>query len=287
VGRILVAQTITHHLARGNPLRVSVSTYKHVVDHAVNRLIKYAIWLLTVRYSRLQQRKGAYRIRAELNRLYRSFRSVYLDKQKVFLTDRIVRNPAEIPYVRAYYAPAIEIARMLIYGHGVDLTSRSGPVTMEAMLVNMEDVFESYLRNVLVDLSPSSFRVLNGNRGGEDGARVPLFDSAPGGPSATPDVLLSARQPSLAASLVVEVKYKEVEDAPDRADINQAITYAVRYNAKTVVIAHPSTPKGVKHMRHLGDIHNFQVYQYGFDLGGDLAREEADFAHAIFRLGES
>ncbi len=80
------------------------------------------------------------------------------------------------------------------------------------------------------------------------------------------------RRPAASSLLVSEVKYKM---KLDRADINQAITYAVAFGTKNTVLIHIASPNGKRGAYVVGETGDLTVHGYAFDLNAaDLEIEE-------------
>jgi len=145
----------------------------------------------------------------------------------------------------------------------------------------MDEVFERYVRNVLRDGFASirpDLRVLDGNR---EGKKL-LFDAAPSEP-AKPDIVI--RAPDSSTPVVMDVKYRPASGKPDRADINQVITYAASYRASIAVVVQPRAENSPRNrLMQLGNIVNLGVFQYVMDLGADLDEEEAALIEAVAAL---
>jgi 5-methylcytosine-specific restriction enzyme subunit McrC len=281
-GRILLGKTALRHHSRGVRHRVAIQWHARSPDNGPNRLLKYTLWMLYQRYSGMKPRAGVLRVRSELNRLYRAFAGVELDRDKQFLQDSIVAQPAHMPHSRSYYLDAMQMALLLVENKGIRLSVHSGPIRIPSLLVNMEKAFEAYLRNVLsVRMAPSApmLRVLDGNRGGERGGRKPLFDQVDSQP-ATPDIVVE-RAHGERPVVILEVKYKDIRGDPSREDINQIIGYGMSYRAKRLVLAYPRSSAGAAGLHLVGSIDSTQVFGYAFDLAGDLNSEEAEFGAAI------
>src|SRR5262249_45193165 len=124
---------------------------------------------------------------------------------------------------------ALRLARLIVSGEGVELPIGGSDVALPSFLVNMESVFEEYVRHV-AQRQFMDLEVLNGN---DEGAK-PLFDDRRS-PPANPDVVV--RQLTGDHALVLEAKYKTAEN---RDDINQVLGYALSYRLPRIVIVLPA-----------------------------------------------
>jgi 5-methylcytosine-specific restriction enzyme subunit McrC len=152
--------------------------------------------------------------------------------------------------------------------------SGGSDVQLETFILDFEDVFERYLRRVLEHRAPDGCSVKDGN---DEGSRS-LYDDRPE-PPAQPDIVIER---SGAPPLIVEVKYK---DKPDRADVNQVVTYAACYRSKIVVLVHQTKAGAKASLKLRGVINGVSVYGYAFDLASEgLEAQETAFSAAVFNL---
>lgn len=275
-GRVLQHRTAQRLRSRGIGHRVTATSYERSPDNPPNRTLKYATWLLATRYKTLIQRALHRRLCASFS----AFDRVALDHTRSFLEEGQVLGGQSMPAVRWYYRDALAVALAIIRQQPILVESLWGSIRMPSIVVNMNVVFEAYLRNVL-DLHARSNgwpnSVLDGNT---DGAK-PLF-STPGSPKATPDVVIRNRRGF--TPMVLEIKNVPVQGVFSKRDaIEQAVTYAVSFRSDSVVLVHPRASEDqIGGMHFLGTIGGVAVYQYRFDLGADdLAKEESRFGNSI------
>jgi len=289
-GRIQMAGTVAKHRSRGESHRVSASWYEQSADTPPNQCLKYALWYLAQHYLVLKQKSAVRWQLREINAAYNVFRGVTLDRERRFLQSPLVIGPMCLPDIRWYYRDAIRLARAIIRDAGITFDGRRDDVLMASLLVNMEEVFEAYLRAVLageMGLIAPSVAVLDGNKSGAGGAKKLLYDHEPS-PMATPDIVLNSmarREAEHSPPVVLEVKYKKVPKAPEREDISQTIAYGVSYRSKHVVLVHPRVQSSKQGLSTLGSIGGLEVSQYAYDLAAkSLAVEERTFAEAMLNL---
>ncbi len=283
-GRVLFSRTIQDLRPRGIRHAAHVAWFDRSADNGPNRCLKYAMWTLARRYIELQPKRRESRVlHRRLNALYATFESVALDHERRFLDDNLVRGTRSLPTLRAYYRDALTLARAVIDQRAVLIESAGGSVRLPSIVLNMNYVFEAYVRNVLrqhAETEGWSAAVLDGN----DEGKKYLFNATPS-PQATPDIVVRATDGT--TPLVLEVKNVPVQaEFSDRNAINQAISYALSYRAKRVVLVHPRAswvqPIG---LRLLGEVDDVAVYQYRLDLGAeDLPAEDAKFGEAVAQL---
>jgi len=289
-GRIAVSRTIQRHAARAVKHRVVARWFQQSVDNAPNRCLRYACWYLAQRYRSIARRAGWRRIVADLNRIDHLLSPVKLDRQREFLNDYLVRNPSHFPPNHTGYRDAIRLACAVIRNEGITFDGRRDEILMSSLLVNMDDVFERYIRVILQRHARHHnlrFDALDGNISGPSGARKTLLDWQPAGSpiQATPDVIISEGTIERSHPVTVEVKYKPIRGLPDRSDIDQVISYAVSYRSEAAVLVFPKADEGMPTWSVLGRVGSITLFVYAFDLRAtNLIHEEDVFARSVYWL---
>lgn len=283
-GRILTGRTL-ELAARGIEHQAVATWFAPTVDTAPNRALKDALLVCAERYARQKQRTHFQT--QLLNRLQlalRTFDAVSLDPDRGWLTDVEVVDPTRIPAHRSYYSPALQLAVAIVSGHGVQFRGPEGILRLPSLLLNLETVFEAYVRRLLRERQQQfSCIVLDGAFDPPAGARRGLFDDRRH-PETEPDMVIRSAAEDT-KPVVVEVKYKPLEDLPSREDLNQAITYAVVYRASSIVLVQPAGRHGRPGLRRLGTIGEMDAYVYAFDLNAtDIGRAELAYVEDLFRL---
>ncbi len=295
-GRILMSETMRRHEARGMHHRVAVSWFEPSVDTPANRCVKHAVWYLAQRFEGTGRNSQNRQLLGNLNRLYQMFGGVALDPTRGFLYDPLVEDPRRLPANRTYYERALRLAAIIARGTGVAFGKRGGEVELASLAVNLESVFEEYLRVVLASGlrdSVADLKVLNGNSAEPTGGGKNLFsitspDDLGAKSRATPDIVLRSSNTNDSEDdclAIFEVKYKVYKPRADREDVNQTVTYAASYGAPVAVIVHPHQEKSRHGLRAVGRVGGIALYQYGFDLSaGDLGEEERTFTSSVRSL---
>jgi 5-methylcytosine-specific restriction enzyme subunit McrC len=283
-GRIQMHQTIQRQWSRNIRHSAQVVWYGRTSDNACNRCLKYALSVVAQRYlANPPADKMGRRLQRQTNALYPAFSQVSLDRNRGFLADPIVRGTRQLPSVRSYYREVLDVALAIIERRGVLLESNDGRLLLPSLVVNMDSVFERYIRRALTVHAIESgwpVQVLDGNL--YPGAKS-LFDEMPF-PEANPDIVIR-REPGTVL-LVCDVKNVPVKGRGGFSGhdaINQVVTYAVSYRTKAALLIHPcvshSQPPGI---RKLGDVGDIIVYQYRFNLNtADLVGERSRFGEAV------
>jgi 5-methylcytosine-specific restriction enzyme subunit McrC len=237
--------------------------------------------------ARSQPRKGD---RAKLSRLsgqLHAFAEVADDPHYRFLDDPQVLGLVPLPDSRAYYRPVLDLSMLILQGVGIALELGGSDVQLSSLLVDTNKLFENFVR---VSLSKHAARhgwpveVLDGNGDGKidlydvpDPAPAPfgipmaaLAERDPG--KAQPDVVLKALGGAFV--LIAEVKNTihgakaDTETLPERGEVEQAVTYAVRYNLPFTLLIHPWI-NGAKGLLYVGRVRSVDVYDYRLDLSSE------------------
>jgi len=108
-------------------------------------------------------------------------------------------------------------------------------------------------------------------------AMVALAETDPG--KAQPDIVFRALNGSI--PLIAEVKNTihgknaESEDVlPERGEVEQAVTYALRYGLDFTLLVHPWI-RGTKGLVYVGRVRTIDVYDYRLDLSSNDTTEDA------------
>lgn len=264
-GQIRFNNSVQRFWSRGARHQAVCTYFDLTSDLIENRLLRYAIHLLLAQhratgalargasalahFEELLTRAGVTLERVDLRRL---------------APDAATRESPD--YIRAF-----RLARLIVSGEGIELPASGSDVALPSFLVNMESVFERYVRHTSLRCFPD-LEVLDGNRTGAK----PLFDDRRT-PPANPDVVV--RRPGGEYLLVLEAKYKVSEN---RDDINQVIAYALSYRIPQIVIVLPAEAPADKGLDTIGEMHGIRVLRYRLNLSAtDLQGEERDFAAAL------
>jgi len=261
-GRILFDRSIRRFWSKGLQHRAGVSFYDLTANVPSNQVLKSAIDHLLTQFRYLPEKPQS--VMNDLGTYQELFQSLDIQDIEPWNIRR-----AEWKSLPEPHREAAELATLIVQGRGVELPA-AGQIPLPSFLINMAEVFESYLRNVLKTGLLPGCKVLDGNK---EGAR-PLYDDKPL-PLTTPDMVFTTAG---AVILVADVKYKS---APSREDVNQIVTYAVRYAIKKVLFVCLSSAIAGR-LERLGTISGIEVHCYEFSLSAaNLDTEEANFISAI------
>lgn len=295
-GRIDFQRTVASFASRGVPNKAAYSWHERTVDNPPNRCLKAALRVIHAHLSRGKFEKGYGSLLAALVTQFRALETVEDDPALRFLEDPEVLGVRPLPDPRFYYRSALDIALLVVRGQGVALELEGADVRVQSLLVDMNDLFESYCRIMLLrEASARQWPVMVLDQQG----RVPLYETPgelprrdgeplpPIGPGtsaeATPDIVF--RMPDGTVPLVAECKNTAKGGVlPDRSEVNQAVTYAVRYRLNKALVVRPRK-YGQAGLWYAGQVGSVAVYEYSVDLGSeDLAGVQRDFADAVSYL---
>lgn len=272
-GRLLAGHTMKTLWSRGERHKVATEAFEQTVDVPANRVIRHAMECAMTSLRRARPTSPVLRL---ANALHADFpRAVTEPRSLDLVVSRSILRTRSLPPTRGYYYRPLEIASLILSRASVSLEVSGGSdIQLETFILDFEDVFERYLRRVLERGAPGACSVKDGN---DEGSRS-LYDDRPE-PPAQPDIVIER---SGEPPLIVEVKYK---DKPDRADVNQVVTYAACYRSKSVVLVHQAKAGAQTDLKLRGTINGVRVYAYGFNLAAEnLDAQEAAFSSAVFAL---
>ena len=303
-GRSNFTRTVQRFAGRGIPNKAAFSWFERTIDTPANRCVKAAMEAIHAHLSKAKARprKGD---RAKIVRLagqLLAFAEVGDDVDHRFLEDPQVIGLTPLPDSRAYYRPVLDLSVLILRGIGIALDIGGTDVQMGSLLIDTSKLFEKFVRVSLAKHAAAHgwpIEVLDGNTEG----RVDLYDvpdplPAPFGipmaavasvdpGKAQPDIVLRTLDGRF--PLLAEVKNTVHGSAglPDREEVEQAVTYAVRYGLSFTVLIHPWI-KGAKGLLYIGRVRSIDVYDYRLDLSTDEGVDDAltDMASTIAGLAE-
>jgi 5-methylcytosine-specific restriction enzyme subunit McrC len=295
-GRIDFTRTVQRFAARGVDNKAAYSWFERTVDTPANRCLKAAMEAVHEHLSKVRSkpRKGD---RAKIGRLaghFHAFEDVADDPDYSFLDDAEVLGLMPLPDPRAYYRPVLDLSVLILEGVGIALELGGNDVQLSSLLIDTNKLFENFVRVSLAKHAKQAgwpVDVLDGNAEGKlDLYTVPDPLPAPLGVPMTalasvdpgkaqPDIVLRALDGSF--PLVAEVKNTthgkdaEADDLlPARSEVEQAITYALRYDRDFTLLIHPWI-KGTKGLVYVGRVRSVDVYDYRLDLSSDEGMDAA------------
>lgn len=273
----------------GRPV-AECSWQERSIDTGPNRLILY---LLSVLHNsligsadRAMKRRVTYCLSL--------YEHIPFDAKRNFLSDPEVRDPEIISQTKDHYRGIVKIGKLILEGQGLAfLESSASGIDATSLLINMDIVFEDYIRNTLEqsqELKKAGLDILDGNKGGDRGGKKPLLTTTDHPFQsekeiiATPDVVLKSLDPESKKNVVIDVKYKRVQRTADRSDINQIIAYACSYDASAAVLIFPFNDNENR-ILCLGAFGKTKIFQYFVDLTNpDIEREGEMLSTALIEM---
>ncbi|MCX5764719.1 MAG: hypothetical protein NTU67_08870 [Gemmatimonadetes bacterium] len=275
-GRIDVHATYSRLFARGIRHRVVHSRFEQTVDTPANRLIKTALVDGARRLSRTASPPA--QLLRDVNRTIRRFDAVQSEVSPIAAAAALEASSRVHSSSREYYRRPIRIAAVILAGKSLSLDGRHGDFDAASFVLNFEDLFEEYIREVVSagfrGIPTSDCTALSGK---VPPGRKSFFDDPelPTAPTAQPDLVIQRKD---AWPVVADVKYRA---ATKREDWNQLIPYAVRYRASTAAIIHLSDGERSLAVRH-GKLQDTTYYSLAFDLAAaSLESEESALVTAL------
>lgn len=302
-GHLEISQTIRAFASRGVKNKAHYSWFERTVDNAPNRCLKGAMLVLHRVYTgRGRGKPGSAKRVRDLARVLRSFEDVSVDTGHRFLGDPMVAGLRPPPATRSYYQSPLRIAVAVITGRGVSLDLRAGDLSLPSMLLNMGDLFEEYVRTTLQSHAARDgwdAKVLDGNVEGAKSLYSPPPDetmvggnrlvpksqaSRTGGPpKVTPDIVVERDSEAIVVGEIKNTMLKS--DLPAREEVEQVLTYALRYGTTKALLVHPRGRAHQRGLHFVGQVGDVDVFDYRYDLGAsDLAAEDTAFATAVSDL---
>jgi 5-methylcytosine-specific restriction enzyme subunit McrC len=279
-GRILLHETITRLLAKGKRHLIRTARFERNIDTVPNQLLKLALLTLAESYRNGNQNGNVTKQLGIIREAIAVFAQVTpISIRKVQLST-LFNN---LPTIRDYYRPAIDLAQLVLGTRGLDFDSNSGSVQLPSMLWKMDDIFEDYIRwglNQQFISALSTFEITNGNVAehlGGGGRR--LFVEGPDTRLANPDIVVMGidKHAQRIPVAVFDVKYKPKK--PERDDLNQILAYAICYQVPLVGIISLAESDKPSKLTYMGKSGPVLVYHYAFQLGSkNLASEESELA---------
>lgn len=275
-GRVLAAPTYLSLRTSLRP-RAHFESFERTIDNDINRLILAAGRALAGRLA-TQNGTGKRKLARRLASQIEMFHGVGDHRQ----VDRA--GSESVPSNRPILAQAVELARLVLLRRGVRFFSH-GSVRLPSFLINMETVFENYVRRVL-ERAPllDAFSILDGNLQPPLGAAAQIFEVAGplGNHETAPDIVIRT---SDRVVCVADIKYKPCPRKPDRSNLEQVLVYALSYGAPCAVLVFPCSRGQVTALEFLGSVKGIKCYRATLQLmDNDLDAEEAQFADQFAQL---
>lgn len=280
IGAIRPAGTALLQQRSGNRQVAESASWQRTVDTGPNRLLRLAVVRLLEVYRDFIGRNHTRKTLSRLAQANISMRRIAVNDRRKYLEHYLVNAGAEFPMSRPFYPEAMEIARLVLDSGGLSIRDTQGKIHLPPVLLNMEDTFEKYLRMCLVQTSVKyGLNVIDGNSEHASGfGRRSLYESAETraarGPKVTPDIVIT--RDAHCPPLIIDVKYKPLHGLPDRGDVEQIVTYGVRYGVSNVALAYPHRTSDQAAVSRIGKIGGLNISVLRFDLNSASLTSEQD-----------
>ena len=268
-GRLNIADSIKKLWSHGNFHKVSIDYYELSPETSLNKLIKYTLeYCLTNLHKELITPD----IKAKLIFFHQGFSNVTIGRSENFLQDafEIIKNN-KIPELRNYYINICEICRLLLTGSGIDFDNHGTMLNISSFIVNMENIFESFLLNSLRNrkgLLHLNCTILDGN---DEGKKKFFTPPGRGKGDAKPDIIIKINND---IKIIADAKYKLKSKDSDRY---QVISHALSYEAKIAILIMPSNEQDTRivELGGVGGAFEIRVFEVFINIStDDLEAEE-------------
>jgi 5-methylcytosine-specific restriction enzyme subunit McrC len=270
------SKTLQRVWARGDFSHSYSDVFEFTKDTPFNRLIKYALWFCG-RY--LATQRKAVKLAEQLEFYANLFDTVPLDTQLSFLphVDNVVSMGA-IPSFREYYLGIAKVCMLIARNRSVMAGFSDEGTKLLSFVINLEKVFEKYVRNVLRAYARNSGSGLTVKDGNVDGRGYLFHDSH--GLEVRPDIVIARGQKN---HVIADVKYKPRTTEADRYQI---ISHALALGARSAVSVLPAGEgaNGLIRKGQIYDAKGLELFEYYMPLEGGLAEEEERMAKEILSL---
>jgi 5-methylcytosine-specific restriction endonuclease McrBC regulatory subunit McrC len=232
-GKVAVTASVRGHL-RGRAHLLSCTFFDPVVDNVENRFIKQTL-------QRLSKTPGLPKdIGRETRQLWRAFNQIPLGEPAADMNEiRQIIKRRRIPTNRSYYIDILSLCYLLAENSTV-VVKEGDDVRICSFAIKMEDAFERYIRNVVVDELGPLLTAVDGKK-----SSYPLFSNS-ALPQITPDILVFD---GLKCVWVADTKYKNKAE-PNVEDWYQIISYAMAFGLRRGVLIYsteqPKPPRKVE-----------------------------------------
>lgn len=275
---IRFSKTLQRVWAKGDFSHSYSEVFEFTKDTSLNRLIKYALWVCG-RY--LASQAKANTLAQDIEFYSNLFEVVPLDLNLTFLADaeEIVRS-GQLPVARQYYLDIARVCLLIARNRSIVPDSSEGSTRLLSFVINLEDVFEKYVRNTLKVSAKKDHPGMSVRNGNAEGKSYLFHDSRTA--EIKPDVVVVRGG---VPCLVLDVKYKPKTTEADRYQI---ISHATAMGVPIAVSVLPANDDHTGLIRR-GQVHNdtgVEVFEYYMPLENNLAEHETRMAADILGLLE-
>jgi 5-methylcytosine-specific restriction enzyme subunit McrC len=275
--RINFNRTLQRHWSRGKFASASWDSFSFSKDNDPNRLVKYTLWYCG---TLLESFVVPADIRRELAEVYDLFDAIPLDPTKALVARvRSLVQRQAIPRLRHYYDGVCETCLFIAGNDSISLKVRGSDVDLLSFVLNLEDMFERYVRNILrgsLEGTSNEVRVIDGNK---EGRSYLFIDSRT--MEVKPDIVV---RKGLKSSLIADVKYKLKVNESDRY---QLIAHTYSCGVRRALFVLPSFGDGTDGLVRCGQVRDstgIEIYEYRMRLDGDIEKQERLLSQSVETL---
>lgn len=285
IGKIRPFESAWRTAKAGRPVSVS-SAFHRTHDFGPNRILRLAFERLLQQTLTLPATSPRTARNAQMRRALDRLEGIRRPTTGEMSTQAVATYLDRLPQHHEHYADALMLAQLVLAGAGLAIRAHGNLAVLPTILIDMEDVFERYARWLLsVEIPDAGLgEVRDGNVAGEHGAKEMMFATAASEMNSPmkPDIVVVRDG---GTRLVIDAKYKPLEKAPDRQDLNQVIAYGARYGSPRVMLLYASRKRTEPSTQALGTVGSMEVLVGRMDLGSaDIQAEEHAFAAAVKAL---
>lgn len=197
------------------------------------------------------------------------------------LANNLVNVRSSIPSFRKDYVRALTLALEIIRNTDVSLNSTTKGLALESYIISLDEVFEQYIRNVIFNIKKDDMSLVTVDGNKKRHQKPLFFDNNKY--RIKPDLIVK-NGPNI--TMIGDVKYKIRAKEEDRYQI---ISHSLSYCVNKAILIYPRrTPASASGVQRLGGVgtaeKHITIYEYYFDLAGDLRKEEEELRQAILKL---
>lgn len=272
-GALAVSRSVERFYSRGISYRHVFDITDLSIDNIPNRILKHT----TLRLLRhVEDDKGG--PGADLGRAVRSMLRRFEAVDETQVSPELVSRAVPailrgLPPSQSHYEAPLWLSYLIATNSGISL-ERIGRARFESLIINVSDIFEEYVRRVLVEADATiGCKVLNGNT-----APLDLFVHGRQFPVA-PDYYFAKSERILG---LADAKYK---DHPSREDRYELLSHSEAAGVRRAAFICPMIP-GARRTEAYGTTRGgIEVHLVRIDLGSeDLALEESRLVDSIREL---
>lgn len=263
-GRVSMESTVRTHWSRGHRDRLTSTAATLTADIPENQVLLTASQLLLNHLNVIATTPGIHLVTGLAHF------SALMERAGVRPVRGNPHHVTDLGRLSPSYREALTIADAILRGRGIAIPESGMDITLSSILVDMESLFERYVRMILSTWLTTHV-VLDGNTAGAKS----LFDDR-ASPRAQPDIVIKTRRQPV---LIGEVKYKP---SYSREDINQILAYALSYRCPKVVLLLPVVEGAEAQSEIVGEVDGRTVHVVRLDLGSaPVGTAEKDFVRRI------